>query len=108
MNEFFDHVLKLCEQHNIAVYIHPECRPCSFPPIRQINIHPVKSVEDYCVALHEIGHVILGHLPEQDRMEKETSAWWWAINNALEWDIEHTEFLAKCLALWEEECKLTP
>jgi len=39
-------------------------------------------------------------------MEKELAAWEWAVNNALQWEEEHHIFMAKCLALWREECKV--
>lgn len=106
MNEFFEHIIALCEQHDIALYLHPKCRPVAFPEGRQINVHPIRSVQDYCEALHEIGHIITFR-SEQTRMEKEFSAWEWAVNNALVWTSEHGSFMVKCLALWEEECKLT-
>jgi hypothetical protein len=84
------HIKELCAEQGIArsfsgrrghgsAYLHDDTRE-----IRYSQIH---SRNEYFTALHEIGHILLGHRggPSHDpdeRLQRERDAWDWALENA--------------------------
>jgi hypothetical protein len=51
-----------------------------------IHCPPVHGQRQYFTALHEIGHVVLGHHPgrwRRPRVEQEGEAWLWALDQAI-------------------------
>jgi len=99
--QFAEHFRALCEKHRVATYEHPDCRPYAYPTLRKIHIHPVTCEKSYATALHELGHCVLRHAPEQPRAWKELLAWKWARANAVVWTPGMSEFEALCLGTWE-------
>jgi len=95
-----EHFRTLCEKHGVATYEHPECRPYAYPSIRKVHIHPVGTKISYAQALHELGHVVLRHSPDQPRAWKEILAWRWARANAMVWTPDMEAFEAWALGTW--------
>ncbi len=94
-NKMKNHVLEVCKTNNIAIGSHSSGGRASRKS-RCINIRPVKSSITYCVALHEIGH-ILGSKQSSYRLEAEAYAWQWAIDNAKTWTAPMNRKMKKCL-----------
>lgn len=94
------HIQQLCVEHSIDLRIIPGCKVYAYPTMYRIHIVPIAFIEDYCIALHEIGHVVLCHRPEQSRNYKEILAWRWAKANALFWTGEMEEHQQWCLGCW--------
>lgn len=96
MNKYSEHVMLLCEKHDITVGSHSRGGR-AFRKSRLVNIRPVKSAITYAVALHEIGHVLGKKQSSSYSLEKETYAWLWAIDNAIEWSPTMEKKMAKCM-----------
>lgn len=76
------HVAKLCKELNIQRTVAPG-RGRARVPLRAIK-HPPITLQDpmtYFVALHEVGHIIVGL--EGTRLEREAACWRYALDNAL-------------------------
>lgn len=75
------HTAKLCESFKIEAEI---TRGRGRAKVRKRLIrHPPIQIDEmaYFIALHEIGHVVIGmHAP---RLEREALAWEWALKNAI-------------------------
>ena len=96
-----EHFRTLCEKHGVATYEHPECRPYAYPPLRKVHTHPVVDEKTYAQALHELGHVVLRHSPDQPRAWKELLAWRWArANSIILWTPGMEAFEAWALGTW--------
>ncbi len=103
MSKYADHISALCQQHSISVGSHSRGGR-AYRKQRRINIRPVKTAITYCIALHEIGH-IMGKMQSGNRLDKETGAWHWAMDNALEWtDVMDTK-MGECLTSYVEWAK---
>lgn len=94
------HIIRLCEQHGIDLRIIPGCQVFAYPTLHRIHIVPIQWIEDYCIALHEIGHVVLNHRPEQSRPWKEILAWRWAKVHCGSWNSEMEIHKDWCLQCW--------
>src|SRR5262249_5820985 len=81
------HVLDLCDQHNISIYAW--CRRLSechaLIDRDEIRITPITSRISYAAALHEIGHLRGKHQRSSSTLVRERWAWEWARTNALIW-----------------------
>lgn len=80
------HVWNLCSEHKITVTYSGSNCPTAWAEYqtRLINIPRVTSQRCYFTALHEIGHLVYppAHC-SQPTLEREASAWQWAIDNAV-------------------------
>lgn len=95
-----DHVAALCRRHKVQQIVMDGCYPLAYPTLRRVHVRPIESVNDYCTALHELGHVVLNHAPEQSRTWKELLAWEWARENSPVWSGEMDDFRVWCLDCW--------
>lgn len=100
MNNYAQHIESICKYNNISIGTHSGGGR-AWRKSRHINIRPVKSAITYAVAIHEIGH-ILGDKQSSYRIEKETYAWKWAIDNAMEWTPSMQAKMKKCLSSYLE------
>lgn len=91
----------LCLKHKIDCHIIPECNPLAWPTLRRVHIRPLNTLEDFLTALHEIGHVVCRHLPEQSREYKEWMAWKWVQSQTNEWTHEMELHRKFCLRTWD-------
>ena len=94
------HVEALCIFLSVELRIIEGGKNESVSTERRIQVRPVRSEEDYCAALHEIGHSALFHRPEQSRQLKEIAAWAWARKAAVSWTPRMQEHSEKCLKSW--------
>jgi hypothetical protein len=81
------HVAELCTEHAITKAFSRQRgygRALLYDELREIHYPQIYSRKDYFVALHEIGHVVLGHRgpDHRDILQKERDAWDWALENA--------------------------
>jgi hypothetical protein len=79
------HFEALCALHRVEARIIKGCRELAYPTLRVIYTRPIEQEWDYCTAMHELGHVVFAHAPEQNRAWKEILAWKWARANAFVW-----------------------
>jgi hypothetical protein len=98
--QYTDDVNRLCHRHRIDLRIIPGCRPEAYPIPRIVHALPIVTGKEYCETLHEIGHVVLNHRPEQPREYKEILAWRWAFQHSAEWTWEMMDFKAWALKCW--------
>lgn len=76
------HIEKLCHSLKIEAEIKPAVRGRAKVRLRKIQHPPIESDEmAYFIALHEIGHVVIGM--HASRLEREALAWEWALKNAI-------------------------
>lgn len=86
------HIDTLCRTHCIEIDLRSRTRAASvrssrrtgdsdYKPSRRIRIAVISQLSRYFVALHEIGHIV-GRQP-RTRIEREYSAWRWALDNAV-------------------------
>lgn len=108
MEDMVKHLEELCVQHKVDCIIMEGCKPFAYPTIRRIHIHPIKSDISYAVALHELGHVVCEHRPEQNRVWKELLAWRWAKANAAVWTNTMEGHQKWCLHTWGIESAEIP
>lgn len=95
------HVEQLCIDHDITLKVIPDCFIESFSEIRLIHVQPIIDMRTYLCAMHEIGHSVLCHRPEQDRAWKEILAWKWvAANSPIPWTKDMEHFRDWCLSCW--------
>lgn len=65
---------------------------------RVIEIRPVRSPITYAIALHELGHIAIGHRSMKiGRLAEEGEAWAWARDNALVWTDTMDAKARKCV-----------
>lgn len=76
------HVAKLCKELDIERIVSPG-RGRARVPARVIKHPPITMADPmtYFVALHEVGHIIVGL--EGTRLEREAACWRYALDNAL-------------------------
>jgi hypothetical protein len=74
------HIRQLCQELDIKRVIAPG-RGRAKVVTRTIQHPPIRTEMAYFVALHEIGHIVVGL--EGKRLEREAKAWRWALENAL-------------------------
>ena len=84
LDDLHQHVLALWGKADGIAWAEPWRMPTAHHDTRTITIHPIVSEAVYATALHEIGHIRLGH-PGDDVLADERSAWQWARANALIW-----------------------
>lgn len=75
------HIAVLCREHGIRRSV-SEARGRARVKERWIQHPPIRSEMAYFVALHEIGHIMVG-IDGMTRLEREAAAWDWALDNAL-------------------------
>lgn len=78
------HVEALCRDHRVELDLRASTAARSWRRPRRIRVQPVKSLVTYYVALHELGHVLARRRSLGGRLEKEATAWMWALEHALE------------------------
>jgi hypothetical protein len=100
--EYGDHIESLCVEHGITLeYGGKHGR--AWRRTRKVRIPEVKSAVTYALALHEIGHIVG---PQKGlRIDKETQAWRWAEQNALEWTEQMMKKAARCIASYLRACE---
>lgn len=74
------HIVALCREHHIRRTVQ-RGRGHARVHERRIWHPPLRDEMAYFVALHEIGHILVGL--EGTRLEREAACWKWAIQNAL-------------------------
>jgi len=84
LDDLHQHVLALWGKADGIAWAEPWRMPTAHHDTQTITIHPIVSEAVYATALHEIGHIRLGH-PGDDVLADERSAWQWARANALIW-----------------------
>ena len=75
------HIEELCRQHSVTRIVKPgrgRCRARS----RVIRHPPIQEEMNYFVALHEIGHAVLGLPAGLSRLDREAWCWRWALDHA--------------------------
>lgn len=78
-----DHVAALCDHHGITRLVRPGRGRCRVK-IRVIRHPPIEDDEmAYFVALHEVGHAILGVPAGSKRLEREAWCWDYALRESL-------------------------
>lgn len=77
------HVVNLCEQHNIAW--HQVRRGYAAYEFREIFAPPIRGWVSYAVVLHTIGHCLGRYQTSSKTMVRESWAWRWAKSHALRW-----------------------
>ena len=84
-----DHVLSLCERHDIRLFWCSRARYAvaivTNVIVPRIFVPPIRSISSYAVAMHEIGHVVGRHGQSKNKLVRERWAWKWAKDNALVW-----------------------
>lgn len=85
--ELGQHVVALCEKHEIVCYPFIKGREEEFAirETQEIFIRPVRSPISYLIALHEIGHILGRYQMSRSSAVRERWAWRWAKANALTW-----------------------
>jgi hypothetical protein len=95
------HIDALCKEHDIEpVYLDKkESGAKANVEGRRVLIAPTSGVRTYFVALHEIGHCVVGVDKSQPIAPQEVDAWRWALDNAIE---EPTQGVRRMIfkALW--------
>jgi len=94
------HVMRVCDTWGITCRVMPGCKIYAYPTLHLIHINPVVDVHTFSLAMHEAGHVVLRHRPEQDRTWKEILAWKWAASHSPEWTMEMDAVRIHCLGCW--------
>ena len=81
------HVRELCAAYSIGIQIRNYPRATASAQWRMIWIPEVRSEVTYAKALHEIGHVVCGHVFDTNVniLTREGEAWEWARDNAIIW-----------------------
>lgn len=81
-----NHVDRLCDELKIQKEILAKGRRHAFANTaeRRILIPETTRILSYYMALHEIGHVVLGADRSKPKASQEADAWRWAIENAIE------------------------
>jgi hypothetical protein len=77
------HIAELCREYGIDL----ECKEgggSAWWGTRKVCVPPPSSAVKYATALHEVGHIV-GGMQKGRKLEKETGAWLWARENAIEW-----------------------
>ena len=100
------HVARVCKVEDIIVERH-STGGRAYRTLRKIKIRPIKSDITYCIALHEIGH-ILGPRQCGKRIDKETGAWEWARANAIRWTPRMTATMRTCLMSYVNKINRSP
>lgn len=78
--KFLDHHIgQLCDHYKIVRYI-TRGRGHAKVKLRKIYHPPITEEMAYFIALHEIGHVVIGM--KMPRLEREAEAWVWALEKA--------------------------
>jgi hypothetical protein len=80
------HVMDLLDRHEItSVYLSKgESGGSADLKGRVVLIPQTTMVRSYYIALHEIGHIVLGFDRDRPKAPQEAAAWRWAINCAIE------------------------
>jgi predicted SprT family Zn-dependent metalloprotease len=73
------HIDYLCRKHDIKRFATSK-RGRAHVELRQVAVPEMVDEMSYFVALHEIGHIMIGL--EYPRLEREAKAWDWALENA--------------------------
>lgn len=76
-----EHVVALCKEHEVRRIVKPGRGRCR-ARARVIRHPPIVEEMNYFVALHEIGHAVLGLPPGLCRLEREAWCWRWALEHA--------------------------
>jgi hypothetical protein len=74
------HINLLCKEHGITRVIRPG-RGHAKVEKRWIQHPPIREEMAYFVALHEIGHIMVGL--QDSRLQREAAAWAWALENSI-------------------------
>jgi hypothetical protein len=80
------HVEQLCIAHQITAETQPPgiSHGRADPVTRRVLIPAITMVRRYYIALHEIGHCVLGWDSERAKAPQEAETWQWAIAEAIE------------------------
>lgn len=110
--EHLKHIKALCLTHGIKAYgIGDVNESCARLLQRMIKVTPPRTMRDYMVMLHEIGHLVAeggapvrnGKLDMSKEWESEVAATRWAMDTTLyPVDAETLRFLAECLQSYDE------
>lgn len=74
------HIAMLCQEHGIRRTV-ADSRGRASVRERHIQHPPIRTEMAYFVALHEIGHIVVGL--DGTRLEREARCWEWALEHAL-------------------------
>jgi hypothetical protein len=81
LEDLDNHIAALCKEHNVTRIVKPG-RGRARVKIRVIRHPPLTEEMAYLVALHEVGHVVLGIPPQSSRLEREAMCWVWALEHS--------------------------
>lgn len=94
---FTQHIKNLCKRHCIrALFVHTDPEDGeALVSKRIIFIARITSEKAYCIALHEIGHIVNSR--PVSKLDNEMDAWDFAADNALIWTEEMSKVRRKCM-----------
>lgn len=98
-----EHIDALLTEHGIAVDWRDRTSARSWRRSRRVRLERVQGASSYAMALHEIGHVV-GRQSGR-RLDKETQAWRWAEENAIEWTDGMARLAARCIETYLRWCE---
>lgn len=101
VDDMVEHIIDLCERHQIDVELEPPGRAWACHEMSVIGIPVVRTAKTYATALHEIGHILGAHQRSRSVMVCERWAWRWAKRNARVWTPTMERRMCFCLAWYE-------
>jgi hypothetical protein len=96
MTDLHRHIVALCDEHDIKInwlkrpkrgWAKRSVRPMRWDWADEIGIAPIRSPISYCIALHEVGHILGRHQSSKKTEVRERWAWVWARAHALRWTV---------------------
>jgi hypothetical protein len=95
--DYAKHITELLIEHDITMMIISNSEDsCAFIQNRKIHCSEITSDITYCIALHEIGHIV-GNRRGRSALYAELGAWEWAIETAIEWTYYMNLVMRICL-----------
>lgn len=100
---YAEHIDSLLAEHGIEVDWRDRTAARSWRRSRRVRLERVRGASSYCIALHEIGHVVGRQVGR--RLDREAQAWRWAEANAIEWTDGMRRHAAQCIGTYLRWCE---